>query len=182
MLRQWTTATAISRLSTRGSKVMESVVVLMIKREKKIKKRRDKGGVTGKHRLLVVPLTRKRSSGGFLSSVRRLLKKRKSSELKRLSPHPRLSPRTPLQQRLRMNSISEVVLKSSAPTTSQCKETMSMTLILGRTSFSPKPLKKLMANSISTSMAVELLPKKRRSHRVVEVVVWTLWISLEEST
>ena len=73
-----TTATAISRRSTRAGQMAPTQMGLTNRNEGKTRKRRDKGGVRGKHKPLLELLTRRRKLGGLLNLVSRLLLRRRN--------------------------------------------------------------------------------------------------------
>ena len=73
-----TTATAISRRSTRAGQMAPTQMGLTNRNEGKTRKRRGKGGVIGKRRPHLELLTRRRKLGGLLNLVSRLLLKRRN--------------------------------------------------------------------------------------------------------
>ena len=73
-----TTATATNRLSTKAGQMAPTQMGPTNRNEGKTRTRTDKGGVTGKPRLLLGLLTRRRKLGERLNSVSRLLLRRRN--------------------------------------------------------------------------------------------------------
>ena len=174
-----TTATAISRRSTRAGQMAPTQMGLTNRNEGKTRKRRDKGGVRGKRKPHPELLTRRRKLGELLNLVSRLLLRRRNWGSRKSCKLPRHSHRMLLLPSQRTSSTSELASRSSAPTTNQSRETMSTISILAQMSFSQKDQSRMKENSISILLVAVPLHRKRSPclHRAM-----ILWISSEEWT
>jgi len=147
--------------------------------EGKRRKGRDKGGVTGKRRPHLEPLTRRRKLEELLNLVSRLLLRRRKWGYRKSSLLQRHSHRMLLLSSQMTSSTSELASRSSAPTISQFREIMSTILILAQMSFSQKDQSRMRENSISILLVAVPL-HRTRSPRPLRAMI--LWISSEEST